>query len=103
MPFLSLVPLDEIIGSAIGIGPQTKGVAKWYNNLIEAFNNEFDILLEAPLKKIEEASLPEIAEALRRVRAGELYIEPGYDGEYGKVKIFKDGENRSTKEQISLF
>ena len=103
VPFLSLVPLDEIIGSAIGIGPQTKGVAKWYNNLIEAFNNEFDILLEAPLKKIEEASLPEIAEALRRVRAGELYIEPGYDGEYGKVKIFKDGENRSTKEQISLF
>ena len=49
---------------------------------------------EARLRQIAEASLPEIAEALRRVRAGELYIEPGYDGEYGKVKIFKDGENR---------
>ena len=103
VPFRSLVPLDEIIGEALGIGPQTKGVAKQYNNLIEVFGSEFNILLEARIKKVESASLPEISEALRRVRDGELYIEPGYDGEYGKVKIFKDGERRSIKEQGALF
>jgi PHP family Zn ribbon phosphoesterase len=52
---------------------------------------------------VGEESLPEIAEALRRVRTGVLYIEPGYDGEYGKVKIFKEGERRYTKEQAKLF
>jgi len=103
VPFRSLVPLDEIIGEALGIGPQTKGVAKHYNNLIESFGNEFKILLESSVSEIEKASLPEIAEALRRVRDGELYIEPGYDGEYGKVRIFKDGEKRSKKEQGNLF
>lgn len=103
IPFRSLVPLDEIIGEALKIGPQTKGVAKYYNNLIESFGNEFKILLDMPIREIEKASLPEIAEALRRVRDGELFIEPGYDGEYGKVKIFKDGERRSKKEQGNLF
>jgi PHP family Zn ribbon phosphoesterase len=103
VPFRSLVPLDEIIGEALGIGPQTKGVAKYYNNLVELFGNEFKILLDTPISEIEKASLPEIAEALRRVRDGELFIEPGYDGEYGKVKIFNDGERRSKKEQGALF
>lgn len=103
VPFRSLVPLDEIIGEALGIGPKTKGVCKQYNNLIEALGSEFRILLEAPLAQVKEASIPEIAEALKCVRAGELHIEPGYDGEYGKVKIFKEGEKRSRKEQAKLF
>jgi len=32
--------------------------------------------------------LPEIAEAVIKVREGKVSIEPGYDGLYGKVKIF---------------
>ena len=104
VPFRSLVPLDEIIAESLGVvGSQTKGVLKNYNNLIEAFGSEFAILLEAPLKKVEEAALPEVAEALRRVRRGELHIEPGYDGEYGRVRIFSKDEKRSRKEQRKLF
>jgi len=103
IPFRSLVPLDEIIGEAIGIGARTKGVAKHYNRLTEELGTEFKILLEAPLGEVARVTLPEIAEALRRVRSGELHIEPGYDGEYGKVKIFKEGEVRSKKIQGNLF
>lgn len=103
VPFRSLVPLGEIIGEALGIGPKTKGVAKQYNNLIEIFDSEFNVLLEAPLAEVEKASLPEIAESLRRVREGDLSIEPGYDGEYGKVRIFKKGEKRSSRRQGLLF
>ena len=101
--FRSLVPLDEIIGEALGIGPKTKGVKKEYNKLTGELGSEFKILMEADLKEVENASRPEVAEALRRVRAGELHIEPGYDGEYGKVKIFKKGEVKSSKIQTSLF
>ncbi|MFY9457588.1 MAG: endonuclease Q family protein [Candidatus Spechtbacterales bacterium] len=102
--FRRLVPLDEIIAEALGVvGSQTKGVLKWYNNLIESFGNEFNILLAAPLGEVGSISLPEIAEGLRRVREGELYIAPGYDGEYGKVRIFKENEKQSRKEQPRLF
>ncbi len=104
VPFRSLVPLDEIIAEALGgVGTQTKGVLKWYNNLVESFGNEFNILLAAPLGEVGSASMSEIAEGLRRVREGELYIEPGYDGEYGKVRIFKESERRSRKDQPRLF
>jgi len=99
VPFRSLVPLDEIIAESLGVlGSQTKGVLKNYNNLIEAFGSEFNILLTASLKEVEKITLPEIAEALRRVRGGELRIEPGYDGEYGRVRIFSEDEKRSKKE-----
>jgi len=33
--------------------------------------------------------------------AGKVEVAPGYDGEYGKVKIFKEGENR--RETIKFF
>ena len=104
VPFRSLVPLDEIIAEALGVvGTQTRGVLRWYNSLIESFGNEFNILLAAPLGEVGSASLPEIAEGLRRVREGELYIEPGYDGEYGRVRIFTESEKQSRKEQSRLF
>ena len=76
---------------------------KVYNNLIDEFGSEFNILFNTPEKELENASSSEVSEAMRRVRAGEFYIEPGYDGEYGVVKIFKDGERRPRKEQVSLF
>ncbi|OGZ59585.1 MAG: DNA helicase UvrD [Candidatus Spechtbacteria bacterium RIFCSPHIGHO2_02_FULL_43_15b] len=103
IPFKNLVPLAEIIGGALGIGPKTKGVAKEYNKLVEYFGNEFSVLLDADLKDAALVSLPEISEGLRRVRKGELDIEPGYDGEYGKVGIFKDAEKRRKTSQAKLF
>ena len=88
IPYKSLVPLKEIIAEAIGIGPKTKGVEKQYQILIQKFSNEFNILLDVSFKELSKFTLPKIAEGIKRVRSGKLIIDPGYDGEYGKVKIF---------------
>jgi len=88
IPYKSLVPLKEIIAEAIGIGPKTKGVEKQYQMLIQKFSNEFNILLDVPFEELSKFTLPKIAEGIKRVRSGKLIIEPGYDGKYGKVKIF---------------
>ncbi len=103
IPFKSLIPLPEIIGSAVGVGPASKQVAKEYDNLIEKFGNEFNILLEASRGNLEGVTKQEIAEGIIRVREGKVYVEPGYDGVYGKINIFSQEEKKKPTKQDTLF
>jgi PHP family Zn ribbon phosphoesterase len=47
--------------------------------------------------------LPEIAEGIIRAREGKVFIEPGYDGVYGKIRIFQKGEQKNVSRQGTLF
>jgi len=94
LPFTRMIPLEEIIGDVLGIGPATKGVQTQYKNLIRVLGSEFNILLNAKKEEIAQASMPEIAEGIERVRRGEVSISPGYDGEFGKISIFEKDEDR---------
>ena len=99
--FKKLVELDKIIAEAIGIKSRSsQKVQIEYNNIIKQLGTELYILMDAPLEDIKKATLPAIAEGIKRVREGKLIIEPGFDGQYGKVKIFSDKEK---KNQMSLF
>jgi uncharacterized protein (TIGR00375 family) len=103
IPFKSLVPLEEIIADALGKNTKTVEVEKHYKNLIENFGNEFTVLLKASRSDLEAVTLPEIAEGIIRAREGKVFIEPGYDGVYGKVKIFQKGEEKHVLKQGTLF
>ncbi|MAF43393.1 MAG: DNA helicase UvrD [Parcubacteria group bacterium] len=103
IPFKSLIPLQEIIAAALGVSSvNTKKVGNEYQNLIKKFNTEFKILLEIPLKDLKSSTLPEIAEGIVRVREGKVFIEPGYDGVFGKIKIFSKGEEKTLSKQKTL-
>ena len=96
IPFKSLVPLKEIIAEALGVQSKTKKVEEYYQLLIKHFSTEFNVLLKANEGDIVQLTTSKIGEAVRKVREGNLIIEPGYDGEYGKIKIFdKDLEDTS--------
>jgi uncharacterized protein (TIGR00375 family) len=103
IPFKSLIPLEEIIADALGQGAGTVEVEKEYKNLIEKFENEFNVLLKASRSDLDAVTLPEIAEGIIRAREGKVFIEPGYDGVYGKIRIFQKGEQKNVSRQGTLF
>ena len=103
IPFKSLIPLKDIIADLLKIGAGTKGVEKEYKDLIQRFGSEFNVLLNVSILDLKQANLPAIADAISRLRKQEIYVEPGYDGEYGKINIFSKGEKRKISGQKNLF
>ncbi|MBI4434581.1 DNA helicase UvrD [Candidatus Uhrbacteria bacterium] len=97
-----IVPLAEVIAEAFDSTTATKRVAACYEELIARVGNEFHVLLDAPLEAIARVAPPEVAEAIRRVRASEIDIAPGYDGEYGTVSLFTDARPRPVAKQHAL-
>lgn len=97
VPYRSIVPLEEIIGEALDKGPNTKGVQTIYENML-LHSTEFGILLHDGYDEIAAYAAPHIVEGIRRVREGRLAVDPGYDGEYGTVKIFSDADRRKMEQ-----
>ena len=83
----------------------SKRVIKEYENLIRKFNSEFAVLLNTPREDLEKAVSSEIAEGIIRAREGKVFIEPGYDGVFGKVKVFSQEERKKAlkSNQKTLF
>jgi len=103
IPYKSLIPLKEIISEVIGVGVTSKAVGKEYENLINTFGNELEILLNISEKDLKNVVKDELAKAIILVRKRDIYIEPGYDGLYGKVSIFKSSEKKQRNNQKILF
>lgn len=103
-PFHSLIPLQELIAEALDAGVATKKVQAAYFSLLEACGNELSVLLNVSIDDIDAAvSEPRIALAIDAMRRGEVHIAPGYDGEYGKIRIFEKVAPPEKKGQEVLF
>jgi len=103
IPFERFIPLEEIIADVRGVGVGTKTVRGEYKSLIKRFGNEFKIVLNTSSDQVRQAGAAEIAEGIDRVRKGKVQLTPGYDGEYGRIKIFQDEERGNFTKQASLF
>lgn len=102
-PFIKLVELDKIIAESMGIKSRTsKQVQAEYSRLVTQAGTEMEILMDKDLEELKKITTSNIVEGIRRVRAGELTIKPGFDGQYGEVRIFSSQEVRQSK-QSSLF
>jgi len=105
-PFsVHLVPFIEILAEVFNLNKQTKSSEKLYEQYISLAGNEFEILLNIDLKELEKIFPPKLTQAIERVRKGQIFAKPGYDGEYGIIKIFKAPEDETSLglKQQSLF
>lgn len=105
-PYTMMVPLMEILAEAYEVGSGSKKVIEGYLSLIGSLGSEFKILLETNTSDIERVAGAKVAEAISKVRAGDIVIEPGYDGVFGKVKIWPEDtkqEEAANIDQATLF
>lgn len=89
-PFVSLIPLLEIL-LELSHHSQTKAQVE-YERLMQELGTEFDILLRKTYEEIEKVCGQKLRQAIEIVRDRKAYVDPGYDGVFGVVKIFKDSE-----------
>jgi len=100
--FKSLIPLPEVIGEIMGKGPGSKGVLEMYQKAINRFGSEFNIFLHAPKEEISRFS-PLLAEAVDRIRTNRVIRQGGFDGQFGVIRTFEEGEINRLRGQASLF
>ena len=86
IPFSTLLPLSELISAVQKTALASKKTWETYNKLIDAFGNEFNILLDADEKKIETVAGKPVTQAILKNREGSIKVTPGFDGEYGKLQ-----------------
>ncbi len=92
MAFESLIPLVEVLAEIENKGAGTKAVRQRYERLLRTFGPELTILREIPLEDLQRRAGSLLAEAVRRMRAGEVIREAGFDGAYGVIRLFTDAE-----------
>ncbi len=105
-PFVSLIPLLEVLLEINNNSP-AKALAE-YERLVTTFAPEFEILLRKSYEQIETAGGKKLCRAIEIVRNRQVFVDPGYDGVFGKVKIFPENNlteenHQSSENQPSLF
>ena len=87
-PFKNLVALSGILSETLGAGVNTKRVRTEYDRLVSELGSELSVLMDVPMTDVASVSGERVAEGVARVRAGDISIEPGYDGLYGTVRLW---------------
>ena len=98
-PFRSLVGLQQIVAESMGRGVNTKGVRTKYMQQVEELGSELHILMDADISDISRVGGERIAEGVERVREGNIVIEPGYDGVFGKVSVWGTGADTDGRDR----
>ena len=85
--YIDAIPLVDIIRSGKGIKSSTsKTVLNSYNKIIQELGNEFEILINIPISKIEEFDTM-IASIINALRNTEVKYTPGGGGTYGQFNL----------------
>ena len=101
--FSSLIPLPEVLAELSGTGSGSRAVGALYSRLIGCFGSELGLLLDTPVEDIARSQGFLLAEAIRRMRAGKINPTPGYDGEFGVIRVFDEEELTRLRGQDELF
>ena len=99
-----IIPLPELLAEMVGTGSSSKKVKTEYERIIAGLGTEFDILRKMSITDIYKNGFQDLSKIIERMRKGDIFIEPGYDGVYGVIKVFADdSERKKLSDQISMW
>jgi uncharacterized protein (TIGR00375 family) len=101
--YYSLIPLKELLSETAGVGAGSKKVKVLYNSLLNKAGSELDLLIDMPIDDIKSVGGELLAEGICRMRDGAVYIEEGFDGEYGRIRVFDEDEKKTLGSGGMLF
>ena len=85
--FWKMIPLIEIISAALKAGQRSKKVNLAYFDMLSQLGPEIKILWETPIDEISRVAPLAVVETIEKVRKHQVIVDPGYDGQYGKINI----------------
>lgn len=91
-----LIPLAEVLAEIHGTNSSSKKVGEAYNKALHELGPELGILCEIPLEKIFSFWEP-LGEAISRMRAGKVEKTAGFDGQFGRIRVFSDEDMRQIR------
>jgi len=92
LEYFKTIPLLEILSEIFQLHQGSKKIMICYNKLLEQFGPELHILNFTGIEELRNSGIPLLAEAIARMRKNEVMITPGFDGKYGRIKIFREEE-----------
>lgn len=98
--FFRLIPLTELLAEIFECQASSKKVVSAYMRLISRLGPELNILMKQDLTAIELSEVPLLAEAINRMRKGKVFRQPGYDGQYGVIRVFDPFEIERLKNKV---
>ena len=101
--FESLVPLPEVVAACTGQSAAGVKTLRLYEDMLKKLGPEFSILRQLPIEDIRHTAGPLVAEGIKRLREGHVERNPGFDGEYGTIKLLEKEEMEALNGQMSLF
>ena len=99
--YVHLMPLAELISSAYDKGVTTKTVQGIWQNLIDSFGTEINVLINAPISEIAKID-SKISPAIEAFRNRTIDVVPGGGGKYGHVSFDKPAEKRKVAKITTL-
>jgi DNA helicase II / ATP-dependent DNA helicase PcrA len=82
----NLLPLDEVVAEVTGVGRTSKTVRRTVDAMLEVLGPELPVLERVAVEAIATAGFPAVADAIGKVRRGQVVRDPGFDGEYGSIR-----------------
>jgi uncharacterized protein (TIGR00375 family) len=103
IPFKSLLPLSELLAAVYNTQFFSKKVWEESMKLTKEFGSELNVLLEVSEEKLKLLTHEKIVEIILKNRKGELKVQPGYDGVYGKLLLNNSASIRQPQKRLDNF